>query len=160
MIFKEWQMVESQRDGSHAFKAVAGSEICGQCNKRRWAHLDDGHHPGAEHKYSFADTKYRPGTHPYWTRPGSFNKKAVRVDDGHEQISSHNTTTPPSVAPGMAGGKTRRFPVKPQSDVLIAPPVSPTDRVRIATAMSSDGPVKNSPGQGRIPHRPVGAEMT
>lgn len=68
---------ENLRDASHPFKAK-GETNCVVCNRPRWAHVYDGHVTRPEHKYSLADTKYRPGPHPYWTRPGQFNKKEVK----------------------------------------------------------------------------------
>lgn len=146
------------RDGTHPFHKDATGMACRQCCRPRWAHVDDGHRSNPEHKYTLADTKYRPGPHPYWSRPGAFNKKDPKV---HTPFSSGHSSTPSrSVTPAVTGGESRRFPVKPQSVVLIAPPDVASDRVRIATAMPSDGPVKSSPGQGRIPISQAGAETT
>lgn len=84
---------EAIRDASHHFRrSMDDGEFCRECGRPRWAHVYDGHNPRPEHKYTFSDTKYRPGPHPYWTRPGQFNKKS-------------NTKTP-------------YFPAQHQSDVV------------------------------------------
>lgn len=64
------------RDATHVFHVGVDGEFCRTCGGRRWAHYDDGHHALPEHKYVLADTKYRPGPHPYWYRPGAFNRKS------------------------------------------------------------------------------------
>ena len=69
--------------------------------------------------------------------------------------SNNSQASSRSVAPAVTGGSSRRFPVKPP---LLAPPESPSDRVRIATAMPPNCSVKNGTVIGRIPHCLAGAE--
>lgn len=105
-MIKEWQIVEAQRDATHAFLPVSGSEFCRVCQRRRWNHVDDGHRTFPEHKYSMADTKFRPGPHPYWTRPGSFNSKPRKVRDLDTSIS-HRPEVPVGVSSCL---ETRNIP--------------------------------------------------
>lgn len=76
-MIKEWQLVEAQRDASHAFIATRDTANCGACGRPRCLHTYDGFLPlpspavTPEQNRWLRHNAYR--VHPGFTRPGSFS---------------------------------------------------------------------------------------
>lgn len=76
----EYLIADARRDATHVFKGPDFN--CAACGRPRCFHVFDGFEPSRRPSiYANVSPWVRfKGPHPRWTRPGSFNKKELTLE--------------------------------------------------------------------------------